>query len=150
MYWEAGTVIAQMGELKVAFRQVGVLRTTITVRSLDSDIIRAVYKAGWGNNGTLTFMASTEPKIKWQQHKSDEYRWANEQGESLLTFKMVLEKIGKTGQVEIETARQTLPEFQLLLLLGWYLAITKLGTGTDKMDTPRDGTPGNGGPSFSH
>ncbi|MBN9392439.1 MAG: hypothetical protein J0I20_30675 [Chloroflexi bacterium] len=140
---EIGTTI-ETAYNKWYLKQVGIIRTTILLRNIQTGLTEAVYKASWSNGGVMRF-GQENKKFTWRDNGSKKFDWLDEEGKSWGKFQLEFSKKGKLGILETTGEKLDQNEFELLLVLGWYLCINELGYGGAGYERFQDGTPGNGG-----
>jgi hypothetical protein len=122
--WQKGSLaVAQVGDGRWTFKRQGFWRQRVTVRQEGSEVDIAGFDLGWSGGGTLDPGAGR--RFRWGSANfwRSSWQWTAEDGTPLVRF---VAKQGWTkmeGVVEIEPAAADLPEFPLLVTLGWYLLV---------------------------
>jgi hypothetical protein len=147
--WKGGFVFGKSNTDSWVFAQAGIMRRSIKIRANVTGPVLAIYKSGWGGNGLLKFKSSSAPQFHWKPLNQAEYRWLSATNKPLLGFEALKYSPNYiTGQIQAGAAVQALPEYGLLLLLGWYILFQKINELENNYNTGRiyDGTPFTGGP----
>jgi hypothetical protein len=105
------------------FKRCGFLRPNVTVRLPGSETEAAVFKPGWGGEGTLRLADGR--CYQWQHTSFWRFEWAfaNEAGEPLVHFKPEYAFLKHAAGVKLEPGAASIPDLPLLTLLGWYLMV---------------------------
>jgi hypothetical protein len=105
------------------FKRVGFFRTSVTIRTADSETDLAVFKNNtWKNGGTLhlpdgrLFHADSN---FWMT----KYGFHTENSEDLVRYRKIGGPLHLSAVVEITHAARDLTELPWLVMLGWYLAV---------------------------
>jgi hypothetical protein len=115
---------AETAEGNWTFKRSGFLHPVVTVRNAGSDVPDiAVFEPSWTGKGTLQLPENRSLRWASTNFWHSEWAWLDNNGNPLISFK---NKYGWTkveGQVEVAQAATNLPEFSLLITLGWYLMV---------------------------
>lgn len=146
--WKETGVQVETAYNQWLLKQVGVFRTTIEARNSQTDRVEAVYKAGFRKGGSIQ-IGQDGQQFAWKINSLKKFELLDNQGNSWAKWFLEVNPKSKTGLLETTQERIDEPEFEVAMVLGWYLCVTELGF-TDRFHGQfLDGTPGNGGPTPS-
>jgi len=114
---------AEHGGQRWSFKRGGFLRPRVTSREQGSDAEVAVLELSWAGSGMLTMHAGT--RFRWKRHGFWGRRFAitDESGSELITFEPKFGLVRRTGAVTTPAKATKMPEFGLLVTLGWYVIL---------------------------
>jgi hypothetical protein len=115
--------LAETADGAWTFKRSGFLRPKVTVRIPGSETEAAVFKPGWGGEGTLTL---SDGRCYLWQHTSfwrSQWAFAIEAGEPLVHFNPDFAFFKHAAELVVEPRAVLTPDLSLLTLLGWYLMV---------------------------
>lgn len=130
-----------------SFKQVGIIRTAITVTNVETGQIEAAYRVNFRGGGGTAQLRQTNTRFTWRAINSKKFEWLDAENNVWGRFYLEVNPQGKRGHLETTQERVDQDEFELLMVIGWYLCINQLGFKEGINHRLMDGTPGNGGPS---
>jgi hypothetical protein len=103
------------------FKRGGFLRPHVTVREGSSGADFAVLDLTWSGSGLLKMRDGT--RFRWERlgFWSRRFAFADEVGVELVAFEPTFGLLRRTGAVETDSEIGKMPEFGLLVTLGWYV-----------------------------
>ena len=103
-------------------KRAGFLQPRVTVREAGSEYDVAVFRPTWTGSGDVEFRTGT--RVHWRPFGFWNSEWAFVQGtERLVTFHWLPDTAALDARVEFTVAAMAMPEFPVLMLLGWYLRV---------------------------
>jgi hypothetical protein len=124
---------------KWLLKQVGIVRSTIPVKNIHTGVTEALYKAGWRRGGGTIQFILQKTNFTWRTTDSKSYDWLSQENEIWGRFHLEFSKKGKLGLLETTQENLDRDEFELLMVLGWYLCINQLGYGGAGFERLPDG-----------
>jgi len=103
------------------FKRRGFLRPRVTARNPTSDAELAVLELTWGGSGILAVHGGA--RFRWQRlgFWGRRFAFAGESGLELISFEPKFGFVRRSGAVRTHAKAAKLPEFGLLVTLGWYV-----------------------------
>ncbi len=105
------------------FKRAGFLRPRVTIRVAGSDEDVGTFRPEWTGNGVLTLEGARPPQWAASNFLRTRFAWEDEGGDPLVSFRVRTLKAG--ADVEVAPAARSLGSLSLLVLLGWYLAVSE-------------------------
>jgi len=104
-----------------SFKRGGFLRPHVTVRERSSEVDLAVFELSWGGSGLLKMCGGA--RFRWERlgFWSRRFAFTDEVGIELVAFEPTFGLLRRTGPVETHGEIGKMPEFGLLVTLGWYV-----------------------------
>lgn len=114
---------AEVASQKWSFKRIGFLAPSVTVRSpnLGADI--AVFRPHWGSGGTLHFADGHQAQWRCTNFWGSQWAFVGSDNHIVVRFSHHESFFKASAQLEFEQSSTALPEFPLLVALGWYLMI---------------------------
>jgi len=114
---------AEVADQRWTFKRVGFLAPSVTVRSpnLEADI--AVFRPHWGSGGTLHFADGHQTQWRSTNFWGSQWAFVGSDNHIVVRFSHHEGFFKASAQIEFEPSSAELPEFPLLVALGWYLII---------------------------
>ncbi|MFH1110733.1 MAG: hypothetical protein V1790_16280 [Planctomycetota bacterium] len=103
------------------FKRGGFLRPHVTVREGSSEADFAVLELSWGGSGLLKMRDGA--RFRWERlgFWARRFAFTDEKGTELIGFEPTFGLLRRTGAVETHGEIGKMPEFGLLVTLGWYV-----------------------------
>jgi len=105
------------------FKRAGFLLPRATIRVAGSDEDLGTFRPGWSGNGLLTLEGGGPQHWAASNFARTRFAWEDEGGDPLVSFRVKTLRGG--AHVEVAPAARGLESLSLLLLLGWYLAVSE-------------------------
>ncbi|HKW32509.1 MAG TPA: hypothetical protein VJN92_05865 [Candidatus Acidoferrum sp.] len=114
---------AEVASQKWTFKRAGFLAPRITVRSANQEADIAVFRPQWRGGGTLHLADGHQ--VQWRSTNFWGSQWAfvGTDNQVIVRFSHHEGFFKASAQIEFEDSSAALPEFPLLVALGWYLVI---------------------------
>ena len=114
---------AEVASQKWTFKRTGFLAPSITVRSANREADLAVFRPHWGRGGTLHFADGHQAQWRCTNFWGSEWAFLGNDNHSIVRFRHHEGFFKASAQLEFEPSSAALPDFPLLVALGWYLMI---------------------------
>ena len=103
------------------FKRGGFLRPHVTVREESSEVDLGILELSWGGSGLLKIRDGA--RFRWERlgFWSRRFFFTDEDGVELVAFEPTFGLLRRTGAVESHGEIGKMPEFGLLVTLGWYV-----------------------------
>ena len=123
--WQQGAVaVAHTACGDWSFDQVGFWRRRVTIRPRGRTTDAAAFDPGLTGGGTLALLGGDRFTWGADNIRRSRWGWRTAEGVRLASMERCRRgPAGVVGHVAIELAAVTLPDFDLLALLGWYLLL---------------------------
>lgn len=114
---------AEVASQKWTFKRTGFLAPSVTVRSanLEGDI--AVFRPQWGSGGTLHFADGHHAQWRCTNFWGSQWAFVGSNNQIIVRFTHHEGFFKASADLEFEHSSAALPDFPLLVALGWYLMI---------------------------
>ena len=114
---------AEVASQKWTFKRAGFLAPRVTVRSASPEAEIAVFCPHWSGGGTLHFADGHQAQWRSTNFWGSQWAFLASDNHIVLQFGHHEGFLKASAQLEFEHPSAVLPEFPLLVALGWYLMI---------------------------
>jgi len=114
---------AEVASQKWTFKRAGFLAPRVTVRSANLEDDIAVFRPHWSGGGTLHFADGHQVQWNCTNFWGSQWAFVGSNNHIVVRFSHHEGFFKAAAQLQFEDASAALPEFPLLLALGWYLMI---------------------------
>jgi hypothetical protein len=131
LHWRGGSLaIAETADGCWSFELPGFRRSRVSIRTAGSGTEIAVFRSSWTGGGTLELAGGR--LFHWSATNLWRSRWVwlKADGTALVSLRS-RQRLKLSGLVERSQAAAALPEFGLLVTLGWYLLVRAQVSTTD-------------------
>ena len=134
--------VAETAVGRWSFERPALRRSPVSVRALESGAEIAAFGSSWTGGGTLE--TSRGRRFFWSAANfwRSRWDWRDDDGIHLVRFESRDRLVKVEGRARIEQATLDLPEFDLLVTLGWYLTVMRAKDGTADAVAAAAGTAG--------
>jgi len=114
---------AEVASQKWTFKRAGFLAPRVTVRSANPEAEIAVFRPHWSGGGTLHFADGHHVQWRCTNFWRSQWAFVGNNNHVVVGFSHHEGFFKASAQLQFEESSAALPDFPLLVALGWYLMI---------------------------
>lgn len=114
---------AEVASQKWTFKRVGFLAPRVTVRSTNPEAEIAVFRPHWSGGGILHFGDGHHAQWRCTNFWGSQWAFVGSDSHVIVAFSHHEGLFKASAQLQFEESNAALPDFPLLVGLGWYLMI---------------------------
>jgi len=114
---------AEVASQKWTFKRAGFLAPRVTVRSASPEAEIAVFCPHWSGGGTLHFADGHQAQWRCTNFWGSQWAFVGSDSRVLVGFSHHEGLFKASAQLQFEESSAALPDFPLVVALGWYLMI---------------------------
>ncbi|HKD50432.1 MAG TPA: hypothetical protein VKB90_06530 [Candidatus Acidoferrum sp.] len=114
---------AEVASRKWTFKRAGFLAPRVTVRSANPEAEIAVFRPHWSGGGTLHFADGHHAQWRCTNFWGSQWAFLGSDNHVVVGFRHHEGLFKASAQLQFEAPSVALPDFPLLVALGWYLMI---------------------------